>query len=281
MNKEKRPLHRFRRARNRKKDSKGFLVTRGKVPVRLLIPNFVTLMALCAGLTAIRMAMEHRFEMAIYVILIAAFLDGIDGRIARFLKASSRFGAELDSLADFVNFGVVPGLVLFIWTLQGASHGSIGWIVVLIFAMSMILRLARFNTMIDAPNQPRWKSNYFVGVPAPAGAFLVLLPLYLHLLGLPFVKEAYPFVMAYMLLISFLVISRIPTFSGKLLGEKISGEYIAPLFVLMGLVAAILFTYTFATLVAGVALYLVSIPISMGRYKKLDAQSRTRAKLVK
>ena len=282
MDKEKKPLYKFKRARNKNKKKRGFPVIKGKVPIRLLVPNFITLMALCAGLTAIRMAMEHRFDMAIYVILIAAFLDGIDGRVARFLNASSRFGAELDSLADFVNFGVVPGLVLFIWTLQEADHRSLGWIVVLIFAMSMILRLARFNTMLDAPNQPRWKSNYFVGVPAPAGAFLVLFPLYLDQLQLPFlnVKEAYPVVMVYMLLISFLLISRIPTFSGKLLGEKISGEYIAPLFVLLGLIAAILFTYTFAVLAIGVALYLVSIFFSISRYKVLERAHKKKKSLV-
>ncbi len=275
MSKEKRSPRIFRKVQNRTGRRKVFPI-RGKVPIRVLVPNFVTLMALCAGLTAIRMAMEHRFEMAIYVILIAAFLDGIDGRIARFLNATSRFGAELDSLADFVNFGVVPGLVLFVWTLQDAGDRSLGWIVVLIFAMSMILRLARFNTMIDVPNKPRWKSNYFVGVPAPAGAFLVLFPLYLDLLGVPAVKEAYPFVMFYMILISFMVISRIPTFSGKLLGEKISGEWIAPLFVLMGLVAAILFTYTFATLVAGVVLYLISILFSIRGYKQNEARYQKR-----
>ncbi len=272
MDEKKKPLYKFRRARNRNKKRRGFPIIKGKVPIRILVPNFITLMALCAGLTAIRMAMEHRFEMAIYVILIAAFLDGIDGRVARFLNATSRFGAELDSLADFVNFGVVPGLVLFIWTLQEADHRSLGWIIVLIFAMSMILRLARFNTMLDKPNQPRWKSNYFVGVPAPAGAFLVLFPIYLDLLRLPHlnVKEAYPLVMVYMLLISFLLISRIPTFSGKLVGEKISGEYIAPLFILLGLSAAVLFTYTFAALATGVFLYLLSIVVSARRYQALN-----------
>ena len=137
---------------------------RGQVPVRVLIPNIFTLLGLCAGLTAIRMAIEHRWDLAVGALVFAAFLDGIDGRIARLLKASSRFGAELDSLADFVNFGVAPAIIMFNWALDDLH--SMGWIAVLVFAVCSALRLARFNVSLDQTDQPAWKGAFFVGVPA-------------------------------------------------------------------------------------------------------------------
>ncbi len=133
------------------------------IPVRVLAPNVITLLSLCAGLTAIRLAIEGRIEWALGAIVIAAILDGLDGRIARFLKGQSRFGAELDSLADFVNFGVVPGLILYFWGLNELR--SFGWIAALVFAICMGLRLARFNVMADDPNRPAWAANFFTGVP--------------------------------------------------------------------------------------------------------------------
>src|SRR3954451_4644388 len=153
------------------------------IPVRTLLPNMITLLALCAGLTAIRMAVEARLELALAAIVLAALLDGIDGRVARLLKGTSRFGAELDSLADFVNFGVAPALILYFWGLH--ELGNAGWIAAMVFAISTGLRLARFNVMIDDPNKPAWAGNFFVGVPAPAGAITVLLPIYVYFLGLP------------------------------------------------------------------------------------------------
>jgi CDP-diacylglycerol--serine O-phosphatidyltransferase len=154
-----------------------------RIPVRTLVPNVITLLALCAGLTAIRMAFENRYVLALAAIVFAAFLDGIDGRLARFLKGTSRFGAELDSLADFVNFGVAPALILYFWGLHDLK--SAGWIAAMVFAICAALRLARFNVMVDDPDKPLWSSNFFVGVPAPAGAITVLLPIYVVLLGLP------------------------------------------------------------------------------------------------
>src|ERR1700674_856332 len=154
-----------------------------RIPVRTLAPNVITLLALCAGLTAIRMAFENRYVLALAAIVFAAFLDGIDGRLARFLKGTSRFGAELDSLADFVNFGVAPALILYFWGLHDLK--SAGWISAMVFAICAALRLARFNVMIDDPDKPAWASNFFVGVPAPAGAITVLLPIYLVFLGVP------------------------------------------------------------------------------------------------
>ena len=146
------------------------------VPMRMLLPNIVTLLSLCAGLTAMRFAIEGdgKLDKAVYAILIAAVLDGLDGRLARLLKGTSRFGAELDSLADFVSFGVAPAFVLYTFGLH--EIGSIGWIVALVYAMACALRLARFNVMIDDPGRPEWQKNFFVGIPAPAGALTGLLP---------------------------------------------------------------------------------------------------------
>src|ERR671931_1083978 len=152
------------------------------IPVRTLLPNLITLLALCAGLTAIRLAVEEKLEWAVAAIVFAALLDGIDGRVARLLKGTSRFGAELDSLADFVNFGVAPALILYVWGLHELK--SAGWIAALVFAICAGLRLARFNVQIDDPNRPAWAANFFTGMPAPAGAITVLLPIYVHLLGI-------------------------------------------------------------------------------------------------
>ena len=148
------------------------LFSHSRVPVRMLVPNFFTLLGLCAGLTSIRMSIEERWDVALAAIVFAALLDGIDGRVARLLKASSRFGAELDSLADFVNFGVAPAILLFTWGLVDVK--SIGWICVLIFALASALRLARFNVAVD-DEKPKWQSNFFIGMPTPAAAIVVLL----------------------------------------------------------------------------------------------------------
>jgi CDP-diacylglycerol--serine O-phosphatidyltransferase len=203
--------------------------------------------------------------MAIALIVVAALLDGVDGRLARALKAQSKFGAELDSLADFVNFGVAPAVVLFVWGLGGLPRG-LGWIVALIFAMAMGLRLARFNSLIDV-EKPKWQSNYFTGMPAPAGAITVLLPLYLDGLGIVDARGLPWLVAVYTLAMAFLAVSTIPTFSGKLLGERISGDYVLPIFV--GVVAgvALLLTYPYAMLALGTILYLAAIPLSYRRFE--------------
>src|SRR5438874_8929328 len=153
-----------------------------RIPVRTLAPNIVTLIAMCAGLTAIRMAFEDRYVLALAAVVFAAVLDGIDGRLARFLKGTSRFGAELDSLADFVNFGVAPAILIYLWSLN--SLKSLGWLVALCLAICCALRLARFNVAIDDPDKPAWMMNFFTGAPAPAGAGLAMAPMYLGFLGL-------------------------------------------------------------------------------------------------
>jgi len=249
--------------------------TRGQVPIRVLIPNIFTLVGLCAGLTAIRMGIENRFDLAVAALVFAAFLDGIDGRIARLLKASSRFGAELDSLADFVNFGVAPAIIMFNWALEDLH--SLGWIAVLVFAVCSALRLARFNVSLDRTDLPAWKSNYFVGVPAPAGAIILLLPIYAQDLGLHLPRLT-PLVLLYTLGIALLMVSNVPTFSGKLIGQKIAREYVPPLFVLAALFIALLLTYPSATLATGSLMYLAMIPVSAYRYL---AQERKAAEIAR
>src|SRR5690242_13897608 len=192
------------------------------VPVRTLVPNLITLLALCAGLTAIRVAFEGQLELALAAIVFAAMLDGIDGRVARMLKGTSRFGAELDSLADFVNFGVAPGLILYFWGLHELK--SVGWIAAMVFAICAALRLARFNVMIDDPDKPAWAADFFTGIPAPAGAITVLLPIYLNFLGLPNGLITAWVVLFYTLTIALLMVSRLPVFSGKRIGKREIGR---------------------------------------------------------
>src|SRR6266700_3224190 len=194
------------------------------IPVRTLVPNLITLLALCAGLTAVRLAIEGKLEFALAAIVLAAVLDGIDGRIARLLKGTSRFGAELDSLADFVNFGVAPALILYFWSLHELGHA--GWIAAMVFAISTGLRLARFNVMADDPNKPAWAANFFVGVPAPAGAITVLLPIYVYFLGMPRVVFVAPVALVYTLTIAFLMVSRLPVLSGKRVGKRVAPEVV-------------------------------------------------------
>ncbi|MCA1298706.1 CDP-diacylglycerol--serine O-phosphatidyltransferase [Stappia indica] len=238
-----------------------------RVPLRLVLPNLVTLLALCSGLTAIRMALEARWDYAIGAIVLAAVLDALDGRVARFLKGTSRFGAELDSLADFVNFGVAPALILYSWLLNEVR--SIGWIAALVFSISAALRLARFNVSIDDPDKPAWAVNFFTGVPAPAGALSVLLPVYLEFVGLlPHWPALAPVVAVYVVLIALLMVSRLPTFSGKKLGSRIRRDLVLPLFVAAVLVVALLVSYPFQMLAVGATGYLISIPFALHWHAK-------------
>ncbi|HEV7439145.1 MAG TPA: phosphatidylcholine/phosphatidylserine synthase [Methylobacterium sp.] len=236
------------------------------VPFRMIAPNMITLMALCLGLTAIRLAFEGKFEPAVIAIVVAAVLDGVDGRVARLLKGTSRFGAELDSLADFVNFGCAPALILYGFALFHLR--SVGWIVALIFAIAMGLRLARFNAMLDDPNRPEWKKDFFVGMPAPAGALTAMLPLYLHFLGLSFEKWAAPLVLGYVLCIALMVVSTVPTFSGKTMGKRVPRAWVLPIF-LAGVAAfGIAISYPFEAMVAISLTYLAVIPIGAAQYQR-------------
>jgi CDP-diacylglycerol--serine O-phosphatidyltransferase len=242
-----------------------------RIPVRLLVPNVITLLALCAGLTAIRMAIEGRIELALGAIVFAAFLDGIDGRVARMIKGQSRFGAELDSLADFVNFGVAPALILYFWQLHDLNN--VGWIAVMIFAISGSLRLARFNATMDDPDKPAFAANYFTGVPAPAGAICVLLPMYLVLVGLPQLPAT--LTALYVLVIGFLMVSRLPVFSGKTVGSKVQREMVLPVVVLVVSFIALLISYPWHLLSVCSVLYLAFLPLGWMSYRKHESQLQT------
>ena len=245
------------------------------IPVRTLLPNLITLLALCAGLTAIRLAVEDKLEWAVAAIVFAALLDGIDGRVARMLKGTSRFGAELDSLADFVNFGVAPALMLYFWGLH--ELGNAGWIAAMVFAISTGLRLARFNVMIDDPNKPAWAGNFFVGVPAPAGAITVLLPIYVYFLGMPRVVFVAPVALVYTLTIAFLMVSRLPVFSGKRVGKRVAPEMVLPVFVAVVLFFALLISYPWVVLTIGTVCFLASLPLGYLSYRKHERKDAAAA----
>jgi CDP-diacylglycerol--serine O-phosphatidyltransferase len=235
------------------------------VPVRTLLPNLVTLLAVCAGLTAIRLAAEGRFDWALAGVVFAAMLDGLDGRLARMLKGTSRFGAELDSLADFVNFGVAPALILYFWDLHNIK--SAGWIAALVFAICAGLRLARFNVMLDDPHRPAWTANFFTGMPAPGGAIAVLLPVYVQFLGYPWLGIPTAIVFLYTVMIGILMVSRLPVYSGKKIGTGVPPHLVLPVFV--GVVAffALLLSFPWEVLTAGTLVFLCSLPLSWKAYQ--------------
>jgi CDP-diacylglycerol--serine O-phosphatidyltransferase len=243
-----------------------------RIPVRTLAPNVVTLLAMCAGLTGIRMAFENRYVLALAAIVFAAILDGLDGRLARFLRGTSRFGAELDSLSDFVNFGVAPALILYFWGLHDLK--SAGWIAAMVFAICAGLRLARFNVMAEDPDRPAWASNFFVGVPAPMGAITVLLPIYLVFLGVPHSTFLIWATLFYTLVIALLMVSRLPVFSGKRVGTRVPPEMVGPLIVLMVLSIALLIAYPWILLSVGTLAYLVSLPFGWLSYRGYVRRSR-------
>lgn len=236
-----------------------------QIPLRLIVPNLITVLAICAGLTGIRLAFENRYELSVAMVLLAAFLDGIDGRIARLMKATSKFGAQMDSLADIVNFGVAPALVVYVFALDQAR--SLGWIAALIYTIAAGLRLARFNVMAERENKASWQSEYFVGVPAPAGAMLVLLPVYLGFLGLtPDRTFAYGSSI-YTVCIAFLLVSRLPVWSGKS-GSRIRRDLVLPIMLAVVLYVALLMSYTWEVMVVTVAVYLVSLPFGARSWQR-------------
>jgi len=234
------------------------------IPLRAIAPNAVTALALCSGLTAIRFAIDEKWELAVLMVLIAGMLDGIDGKIARMMRGESRFGAELDSLSDAISFGVAPALILYLWSLQ--TLGRFGWMIALIHALFCALRLARFNAQIDAEEQPHKSAGFLTGVPAPAAAVLALLPLYLWL----FTDEPHlrsPAVVApWTAFIAVLMISSVATFAPHVrLKQRIRFEAVAVLVVLVAaLVAA-----PWPTLAVIAILYLVSIPFSVRNYRRV------------
>lgn len=245
-----------------------------RIAFRQLLPNLVTILSICAGVTGIRLAFEGRFEVAVGLVLGAAFLDGIDGRIARLVNGQSRFGAEMDSLADIVNFGVAPALLLYAYTLHDA--GSIGWIAALLYISGCALRLARFNTMLDEPNKPAWKTAYFVGIPSPAGAGLAMFPVYLGFAGGINLPNIGPVVASfYLVAIGILMSSRIPSFSGKTIGLPLRREYMVPLVFVVVLYIGLLLSFFWETLTFSALAYFASIPFAIRAYRRSERRHAT------
>ena len=230
-----------------------------------LLPNAVTVLAMCAGLSAVQFALNHQLDGAVAAVAVAALLDGLDGRIARLLDATSRMGAELDSLSDAMSFGVAPALTLYVWTLQ---DNRLGWVIALVFAVSMILRLARFNTLLDDEEQPTFSKEFFVGVPAPAAGLLALLPLTLtaHFEHAGW-WAAQPVVMGWMVLVAALAVSRVPTLSLKTV--KVAPKAVAPLLVLVALLAAAVVKFPLIALAVAMVLYLLHVPYAVYRHRWL------------
>jgi CDP-diacylglycerol--serine O-phosphatidyltransferase len=232
----------------------------------MILPNLITVLAICAGLSGIRLAFEHRFETAVVMVLIAAFLDGIDGRVARLFKASSKFGAQMDSLADIVNFGVAPALVLYAYLLDRA--GSPGWIAALLFVIACGLRLARFNVLDEDLDRPAWQADYFVGVPAPAGAGLVLLPTYIGFMGVETERPLVYASLVYTVLVAVLLISRLPVYSGKTIRQRISSDWVIPLILGLVFYVLLLTSYPWQTTTASALAYLIFLPLSARAYAR-------------
>lgn len=238
---------------------------RSGIPFRALAPNAVTALALCFGLTGIRFAVGGEWEKALGAIVFAGVLDGMDGRIARLLRADSRFGAELDSLSDVIAFGVAPALVIFLWSLAAAPQ--FGWTAALALALACALRLARFNSKIDSHDQPHKSAGFLTGVPAPAGAGLAFVPIYLWLItGLDLFRSWYV-TMPWVLFVALLMISNVATFSWSSLRIRSSSRLLA--IAGIGLLGAALATSPWITLLAVSALYLAMVPFSIASYARV------------
>jgi CDP-diacylglycerol--serine O-phosphatidyltransferase len=248
---------------------------RKDLPLTRLLPNMLTVMSLCSGLTAMRFALENEYDHAVLAIVLAGIFDMLDGRVARLLNIASKFGAELDSLADAINFGVAPGFVMYLWILK--DDPRLGWVAVLVFAVCMALRLARFNTMIEDTTAPSWRKKYFTGVPAPGGAGLAILPL---VFVLEFGEQARlpaTVISVWLLVLAMLLVSRLPTPSIK--GWRVKLAWVAPVFAAAVFFAAVIINNTWLVLSAVGIVYIISLPIGWYRYlrqkKREDAASGT------
>lgn len=244
------------------------------LPLTRLLPNMLTMMSFFSGLTAVRLAMQERWEIAVLAIVVASIFDILDGRVARLLNTTSKFGAELDSLADLTSFGVAPALVFYLWAFQGDASG-LGWIAALVFASCSALRLARFNTMLEDLNAPKWTKGYFTGVPAPAGAGLALLPLFFFFEFGDAARISPTLLSVWLILVGLLMVSRVPTLAMK--GRKVAPVFVAPIMAAVCLLAAGLFTNTWLTLLILSTLYFFTIPYgwySYRRREKLESQGQ-------
>ena len=246
---------------------KNFKIVSDKKTARVILPNMLTLIGVCIGLTSIRFALDGRFELAIIAIMFAALIDGLDGRIARLIKGTSKVGKELDSLTDMISFGVAPAFIMFFWKLN--TFGRFGWLLCLIYVICVALRLARFN--VNSGQDPSWKDNFFEGVPSPAGGILVLTPLIISLSGFDFFELNYNIIVpTFFILTSLLLISKFPTYSFK----KIIIPRRTTIFLLFGIVLffGLLLIYTFNVIAVSTIIYLLLLPISFFHFQKIKKQ---------
>ncbi len=241
-----------------------FKIVSDKKNARMILPNMLTLIGVCIGLTSIRFALDEKFGLAVIAIIFAALIDGLDGRIARLIKGTSKVGKELDSLTDMISFGVAPAFIMYFWKLN--TLGRFGWLLCLVYVICVALRLARFN--INSTQEPSWRDNFFEGVPSPAGGILVLTPLIISLSGFNFIQLNYQIVTpTFFILTSLLLISKFPTYSFK----KIVIPRKTTIFLLFGIVLffGLLLIYTFNVISISVAVYILLLPISFLHFKKI------------
>tara|TARA_B100000131_G_scaffold86318_1_gene83243 strand:- start:790 stop:1593 length:804 start_codon:yes stop_codon:yes gene_type:complete len=246
---------------------KNFKIVSDKKSARVILPNMLTLIGVCIGLTSIRFALDGRFELAIIAIMFAALIDGLDGRIARLIRGTSKVGKELDSLTDMISFGVAPAFIMFFWKLN--TLGRFGWLLCLVYVICVALRLARFN--VNSNQEPSWKDNFFEGVPSPAGGILVLTPLIVSLSGFDLFQLNYEIIVpAFFIITSFLLISKFPSYSFK----KIVIPRRTTIFLLFGIILffGLLLVYTFNVIALSAAIYLLLLPVSFIHYQKIKKQ---------
>ncbi len=250
------------------KPKNNFKVVTDKKTARVILPNMLTLIGVCIGLTSIRFALDGRFEFAIVAIILAAIIDGLDGRIARLIKGTSKVGKELDSLTDMISFGVAPAFIMYFWKLN--TLGRFGWLVCLIYVICVALRLARFN--VTSGQEPSWRDNFFEGVPSPAGGILVLTPLIFSMTNFEFITINYDIVVPiFFIVTSLLLISKFPSYSFK----KIVIQRKTTIFLLFGIVLffGLLLIYPFNLIAISAIIYLAMLPISFFHYQKLKKKN--------
>tara|TARA_Y100000996_G_scaffold392079_1_gene354538 strand:+ start:686 stop:1489 length:804 start_codon:yes stop_codon:yes gene_type:complete len=246
---------------------KNFKIVSDKKSARVILPNMLTLIGVCIGLTSIRFALDGKFELAIIAIIFAALIDGLDGRIARLIKGTSKVGKELDSLTDMISFGVAPAFIMFFWKLN--TLGRFGWLLCLVYVICVALRLARFN--VNSNQEASWRDNFFEGVPSPAGGILVLTPLIISLSGFNYFKLNYDIIVpVFFILTSFLLISKFPTYSFK----KIVIPRRTTIFLLFSIVLffGLLLIYTFNVIALSSVIYVLLLPISFMHYQRIKKQ---------
>ena len=249
------------------KPKNNFKVVTDKKTARVILPNMLTLIGVCIGLTSIRFALDGRFEFAIVAIILAAIIDGLDGRIARLIKGTSKVGKELDSLTDMISFGVAPAFIMYFWKLN--TLGRFGWLVCLIYVICVALRLARFN--VNSGQEPSWRDNFFEGVPSPAGGILVLTPLIFSMTNFEFITINYDIVVPiFFIVTSLLLISKFPSYSFK----KIVIQRKTTIFLLFGIVLffGLLLIYPFNVIAISTVIYVLLLPISFLHFQKVKKQ---------